>query len=177
MACLFGKHLNSRFEEEGKRFYNDNSKVKCFYVSSRNRITSIFSCGNSQDITAFCSHKPIQRRHQFCPKVKLLHDGTQTVGYVMDDVNGMLSAETTDENDNTITINVPTPKWNVELRDCPCEDVFPANGFKVALFETIIMRFKRNDCISNFWIMSNHCRKLCEFDETGVLMFDLNCSS
>ena len=76
-----------------------------------------------------------------------------------------------------ITINVPEPKWNIELREYQYEDAFSANGFKVTLFESISMRFKRNDCVSNFWIVSNRCGKRHKFDEPGVLTFDLNCSS
>ena len=95
----------------------------------------------------------------------------------MNNVNGVLSAEITDENDNAITIKVPEPRWNAELRDYQHNDELQDNGFKVTLFETIVLRFKRNDCISNFWIMSNRCGKRCEFDETGVLTFDLNHSS
>ena len=160
MVCLFAENLNNRSEEEEKRFPNDNSKVKCFHVRSMNRLTSIFSSGNSQEITAFYSCKTIQRRNQFCPKVNLIHDdGTQTVGHAIDNVNDMLSAETTDKNDNMIIINVPEPKWNIELRDYQCEDAFLANGFKVTLFEPIVMRFKRNYCISNYWITSNRCGK------------------
>ena len=76
-----------------------------------------------------------------------------------------------------ITINVPEPKWNIELRDYQHEDTFLAKSFKVTLFEPIFLRSKRNDCIINFWIISNRCAKRCKFDETGVLTFDLNCSS
>ena len=132
--------------------------MKCFHLLSRNRVTSMFSSGDAQDIAAIHSHKTIQRRHQFCPKINLLNiDGTQNAGRAMSNVNGMLSAETTDENDNTITINVPTPKWNVELRDYQHDNEFQDNGFKVTLFELIALRFKRNDCVSNFWITRNRC--------------------
>ena len=71
----------------------------------------------------------------------MLHDDeTQAVGYVMDNVNDMLSAKVTDENDNVITINVPEPKWNIELRCYQHEDSFSANDFKATLFEPIVMR-------------------------------------
>ena len=87
--------------------------MKCFHLLSRT-----FSSGNPQGIAAIFSCKAIQRRHQFCPKINLLNDyGTQTAGRVMNDVNCMLSTEVTNENDNAIAINVPEPKWNVELRD------------------------------------------------------------
>ena len=66
-------------------FQSEDSKVKHLHVFSRNRIKYFFSSGNSRDITASCTFKTIQRKHQFAAKVNLWHyDGTtyaQTVGH------------------------------------------------------------------------------------------------
>ena len=150
MACLFGEHLNERFEEEEKRFYNDESKVNYFHTCSRNIVRSIFSSSNNEDIIFFL-HKTIQRTHHFCLKVNLSRDnGTKIVGYAMYNVNNMLSAKIIHENNNLNTIDVPGPEYDIEIKDYQCEDLFSANGFKVTLFEPIVTRFKRTDCIMNF---------------------------
>ena len=50
----------------------------------------------------------------FCPKANLLpDDGTQNIGHSMDNIDDILSVEIMDENDNSITINVPERKWNM----------------------------------------------------------------
>ena len=85
----------------------------------------MLSSGNGQDIAAIHACKMMQRRHQFCPKINSINnDGTQTTKHVMSNVNDVLSAETTDENDNMITIKMPEPRWNAELRDYQHDDEF-----------------------------------------------------
>lgn len=109
----------------GEKVYNKDRKVKYYHVHWRNRVTTMFSSGNSKDITTSYSHKNIHWRHWFYPKVNLVHnDGTQTAGYVIDNSNDILSVEITDDNDNIIAINTPALRWNIELRDYEHEDVF-----------------------------------------------------
>ena len=67
--------------------------------------------------------------------------------------------------------------WNEEIKDYEHEDNFLPNGYKVTLFEPIILRFKRNDCISNFWLASNRCTKRIKFNDPTTLTFDLGYSS
>ena len=174
MAYMFGENLNKIFEEEEKRFSNEGSKVKfsrklkenndaCIQQWQQQRHHRIMFLQNySKEVSIF-------------PKVNLLHnDGTQTVGYIIDYANDTLNAEVTDDNDNVLAIDVPAPKWNNELNDYECEDRFTSNGYKLTLFEPIVMRFKRNNCVSNFWIISNRCAKCIKFNEPGVLTFDLS---
>ena len=51
------------------------------------------------------------------------------------------------------------------------------NECELTLFELIILHFKINDCISNFWIISNCCTKRVKLNDPSALMFDLGHSS
>ena len=89
--------------------------------------------------------------YHFCLKVIFLHDdGTKAAGYAMDSVNNMSSAEIVDEHGNMSTIDVPEHAQDIEIKCYQYEDTFLANDFKVTLFEPIVTRFKRTDCIMNF---------------------------
>ena len=178
MAYMFREKLNRRFVNAEKRFSNDESKIKFFHINSRSRIKYIFSSGNSLDITACFIYKTIEWHYQFYSKVNLENEeGKETIRYALYNKNNILKVEITNKNDSIVEIDIPAPIWNEEIKDYEYEDNFLPNGYKVTLFEPIILRFKRNDCISNFWLISNRCTKWIKFNDPATLALDLGCSS
>ena len=63
------------------------------------------------------------------------------------------------------------------MKDYEHNNNFLPNSHEVTLFEPIILRFKRNDCVSNFWLMSNRCTKRIKFNDATTLTLDLGRSS
>ena len=80
-------------------------------------------------------------------KMNVLHcDGTtQVVGYMIESRNNAMQVESMDENDDIITISVPEPQWDYEIKFCTCVDLYSRDSYKIILFAPVIVRFNKND--------------------------------
>ena len=88
-----------------------------------------------------------------------------------------MHAEVMAKNDHIIIISVPEPQLYDESKWYVHDNPYSLHGYKITLFEHIVVRLNKTYCSSNFWFVGNYCTKQFKHDEEGALAFDSNHSS
>jgi len=169
------------FHEDEKTFDEDYiGKVKIFHVKSHCWLQELLCTGTGTCIGSYFGYKIKPRWHYSAGKVNLVpnNSNNEIAGYVVDEQpNNMLIVEIKNDMDSIQTIAIECPPFDINNKVYIYKNDSTLSGYRIVLFEPIILRFNMYDCRNNFWFFSNRYTKtLCTTHVNSLTFDDSYCS-
>ena len=105
----------------------------------------------------------------------------EKIGCVIDEENDDFIVEYSDANDAMFVARTTAPEWDVAAKEYVCTEEHSSQGFRLVLFEPIVLRFNLTDPRANFLFFSNrhaktrnHLPNVETIDLVNDLKFDVN---